>query len=126
MLATILGAWIFTSLIYQGQSMPLPNPNLKIRYEFLADGKNILHYRREGEEGFCERQAIYEHNGRLLIQQVNWVNPNNAMWCSQDTDMQLGSQTWTPAWVEGDKMYLKLKLSDEDLIYVWDRIPAEE
>lgn len=119
---TILGMWLFTSLIYQGASMPLPNPDLKITYEFLDTGINTLHYYRKGEQGFCERRAAFEFSGQRMTQQVIWVNPKNAIWCDQDTDMQLGNRSWSDAWIEGKKFYLSIPLSEEEIIYVWDRV----
>lgn len=120
---SIIGLWLFTSLIYQGQSMPLPNPQLKIHYEFLDTGINTLRYKRDNEEGFCERRAAYEFSGRKLIQQVTWVNPQNAFWCGQDTDMQLGNQSWSDAWIANGKFYLSVPMGEENIIYVWDRLP---
>lgn len=119
---TIFGMWLFTSLIYQGHSMPLPNPNLKIYYEFLDTGINTLRYHREGEAGFCERRAAFEFSGSTLVQQVVWVNPQNAPWCSQDTDMQLGNQTWSDTWIENHQLHLTIPMGDEEIIYVWDKV----
>jgi hypothetical protein len=119
---TIFGMWLFTSLIYQGSSMPLPNPNLKIYYEFLDTGINTLRYHREGEMGFCERRAAYEFSGHELAQQVIWVNPQNAPWCGQDTDMQLGNRSWSKAWLENRQFHLTIPMGEEEIIYVWDQV----
>lgn len=119
--SAILGLWLFTSLIYQGESMPLPNPALKIQYQFEDTGLNTLRYHREGEQGFCERRAIYEFVSGKLVQQVVWVNPQNAIWCDQDVDMRLGYQSWTEAWLKDGKLHLVIQMGEEDLIYVWEK-----
>ncbi|MBV2167842.1 MAG: hypothetical protein KUL82_03960 [Bdellovibrio sp.] len=119
--SAILGLWLFTSLIYQGESMPLPNPALKIQYQFEDTGLNTLRYHREGEQGFCERRAVYEFASGKLVQQVVWVNPQNAIWCDQDVDMRLGYQSWTEAWLKDGKLHLVIQMGEEDLIYVWEK-----
>ncbi|KHD88377.1 MAG: hypothetical protein OM95_09585 [Bdellovibrio sp. ArHS] len=118
---SILGLWIFTSLIYQGEPMPLPNPSLKIQYQFEDTGMNTLRYHREGEQGFCERRALYEFSEGKLVQQVVWVNPQNAFSCHQDMDMRLGYQSWSKAWLKDGKFYLAVQMGEENLIYVWEK-----
>ena len=118
----ILGTWLFLSLIYQGHSMPRPNPSLKITYTFQSDHTNLLHYHHDGEKGFCERRASYEFDGDHIAQKVTWVNPNNAIWCEKDTDMQMDNESWSQAWIENEKLHLVVPLGDEDLIYVWEKI----
>lgn len=121
---TLIGLWLFTGLIYQGQQMPLPNPQLKIYYEFQDTGTNSLRYFRDGEEGFCERRAAYEYSGEDLVQQVVWVNPQNALWCNQDTDMQLGNKSWSKAWIDNGHFHLTVPVGEENIIYVWSRVPT--
>lgn len=122
----ILGMWLFTSLIYQGQSMPLPNPDLKIYYEFFADGTNTLYYHRKGEEGFCERRATFEFNNEQIAQEVVWVNPDNAIWCGQDTDMQLGYRSWNKARLVNQELHLSLPMGEEEIIYIWSKVPSRD
>lgn len=117
----LLGLWLFTSLIYQGQPMPPPNPDLRIYYQFEDTGINTLHYYREGEQGFCERRAVFEYANQNLMQQVVWVHPENAPWCGQDLDMQLGYQSWSPAILQDGKLHLSVQMGDENLIYVWEK-----
>lgn len=116
---SLVGLWLFTGLIFQGQSMPLPNPALKIHYQFEDTGINTLYYYREGESGFCERRAAYEFSGERLTQKVIWVNPANAPWCSQDVDMNLGYSSWTQAWLQDGKFHLVVMMGEDQLIYVW-------
>lgn len=128
LLDSVVGIWLFTSLIFQGQSMPVPNPSLKIYYEFQDTGINTLFYQRDGERGFCERRAAYEFSGNNLTQQVIWVNPANAPWCSQDLDMQLGYRSWTQAWLREGKFHLSVMMGEDQLIYVWsatDQLPPK-
>ena len=121
MLSLILGLWLWTGLVYQGHELPPPNPALKIWFTFEADGTNTLHYYREGEPGFCERRALYSFDGAYLTQQIIWVHPQNADFCGQDVDMQLGRESRTRIEVESNKLKLHLHLGDEDLIHVWTR-----
>lgn len=122
MTSAILGTWLFVSLIYNGVIMDPPNPDLRITYEFRDDGTNHLHYHREGERGSCDRIALYEYNGKELFQQVTWVASHNADFCSQDPDMQLGSITKTAAQVMDGKFYLTLRLSDENVVFVFRKL----
>lgn len=125
MSGALLGLWFFTSLIYRGEDLPLPNPALRIQYHFEETGFNTLRYHREGEEGFCERRALYEFSAERLVQQVVWVNPQNAIGCDQDMDMRLGYQSWTPAWIKDGKFHLAVQMGEENLIYVWEKRTVE-
>lgn len=123
--SVLLGTWLFVSMIYNGVVMDPPNPDLKIVYEFREDGTNMLHYHREGEKGSCDRMALYEFNGQELFQQVTWVAPHNADFCSQDPDMQLGTINKTSAEVKNGNFYLSLRMGDDNVVYVWKRIIKE-
>ncbi|MEN0059437.1 MAG: hypothetical protein AAGB31_11430 [Bdellovibrio sp.] len=123
-LSILWGVWLFTGFIYHGEPMPPLNPSLQIRYEFQASGENTLHYFREGEQGFCERRARYEYDGGYLAQQVIWVNPDNASWCSRDTDMQMNNHSVTPMQLEENVLHLILPLGEEELTYVWKKVTA--
>lgn len=125
MVNALWGLWFFTSLIYQGNSLPPPNPDLQISYHFEDSGINTLRYFRIGEQGFCERRAIYEFSRDTLRQQVVWLHPDNASWCGQDVDMQLGYESWSPAWLKNGKFHLAVMMGEENLIYVWERPPMK-
>ena len=101
--------------------MDPPNPDLTITYQFYADGTNHLHYHRKGQHGSCDRIALYEYSGEELYQQVTWVAPHNADFCSQDPDMQLGTISKTPAYIKGGQFYLTLQMGDESVIFIWNR-----
>ncbi len=119
----LAGTWIFAGLIYGSVTMPPPNPALKIEFVFDENGLNTLKYHREGELGYCLRQARYSYIETQLTQDVIWVDPANAIWCGQDTDMQLGNHSVSTAVFANDQMHLTVPLSEEDLIFVWERIP---
>ena len=121
MTQSIVALWLFSSLIYNGQQIPPPNPMLKIYFQFESNGENTLHYFREGERGYCRRKAHYEFFNKQLKQKINWVDPQNASWCAQDPDMQMGRETTTSAWIEGSSLYLKFPMGEQDLIYVWEK-----
>lgn len=116
---SIVGIWLFTSIVYQGQEIPPPNPALKIYYEFSDTGTNTLRYYREGEHGFCERRAMYEFSGKFLTQEVVWVHPGNASWCNQDVDMRLGTRTSSEAWISEDRLFLEMSMGEEKIIFIW-------
>ncbi|MFN7729742.1 MAG: hypothetical protein ACK5P7_11350 [Bdellovibrio sp.] len=121
--AAIFGTWEFTSIRYQGQVRPRPNPDLVLRFEFFGDGTNRLHWTRIGERGFCERKARFTVQNGLLIQEVFWVNPNNGADCGRDPDMQMGSKSQTPLHLTQDTLETELNLGDETLTYIWTRVP---
>jgi hypothetical protein len=117
----LIGLWLFTSVFYQGHELPPPNPTLHIQYEFADTGVNTLRYYREGENGFCERRALYEYASENLLQEVVWVNPENASWCDQDSDMRLGQRTRNRAWIEDGRFKLEMNLGEETITYIWIR-----
>lgn len=118
---SLIGLWLYTSLIYQGQPIARPNPELKMYYSFESESVNEIFYYREGEEGSCRRKAEYEVVNSEIRQKVIAVDPANAGVCAQDTDMQLGYYSVTKFEVIGNKMYLHLPLGEEILTYVWDK-----
>lgn len=122
MVNTLIGLWMATALIYQGQTIPLPNPDLRIYYTFEDTGVNTMRYYRENENGSCTRKAVYEFSSNTLKQHVVWTSPENASWCSQDVDMQLEYKSWTQAELKDGKFYLYAQMGEENLIYVWERV----
>jgi hypothetical protein len=115
----LLGAWVFTTVIYRGQEIPRPNPNLVMTFNFQTDGRNFLHYHRIGEQGECNRTARYEFSDNQLIQEVLSVDPNNASSCSSDPDMQQGQISATPITLEDGRMKMLLNLGNETITYIW-------
>lgn len=119
MSSLLTGLWFFSSLIYNGQELPRPNPNLVMTLEFNDPTHNTLRYQRKDETGFCERVASYSYKGTALEQTVISVNPQNADACSQDLDMQIGQVSTTRVEIKEKKLFMYLNLSGESLIYVW-------
>lgn len=119
----ILGQWKWHKYIYDGQEFPPSNPNLNLIFEFMEGGRNRLYWDRTGERGFCERYGNYIFNQCQLIDQVTWVNPDNALGCGADPDMKEGRQTMTRAEVRGDEFYLYLSLGGKPFIYIWKKLP---
>ncbi len=115
----ILGAWVFTSLIYRGQEIPRPNPQLIMTFNFQDNGENILHYYRQGESGSCTRVAQFQFQKGKLHQEVIRASENNAVFCSSDPDMQVGNVSITPVAIRDDRMVMTLGLGEETLTYIW-------
>lgn len=119
---SLIGIWLYASLIYQGQPIARPNPELKMYYTFESESINEIFYYRESEKGTCKRKAEYKIVDSEIQQTVISADPNNADICSQDTDMQVGKFSKTKFEVVGNKMYLHLPLGNESIIYVWDKV----
>lgn len=117
----LIGIWMYVSLIYQGQPMPKPNPELKMTYTFYNNYINEIFYYRENETGFCKRKAEYKLQSDTIIQKVVEVDPANSFNCDQDTDMQMNNISAAKYIVEKNKLYLILPLGDETLTYVWEK-----
>jgi hypothetical protein len=118
---SLIGAWLYASLIYQGVPMNKPNPDLIMSISFISDTTNEIYYYRNNETGFCKRTAAYIVADGILRQEVIAVDENNASFCSQDTDMQIGNVSNTPYEVKNDQLLLTLPLGEENLIFVWQK-----
>lgn len=119
----IAGTWFYYKKIYQGHEMPEP-PEAKLRLyiSFSRDGISRLWYWHEGDGDFCERRGVYEWENSLLHDRITWVNPRNSSYCSQDPDMQLGHESYTPLSLNGGEIWLSVSVGDESLIYVWRKV----
>jgi hypothetical protein len=124
--AWILGIWLFSGLLYNGQPHPLPNPNLRICFEFAANGKNTLFYDRIDESGFCHREAIWSLVNGQLRQKVVWVNPKNNGTCAQDTDMRLGSYSESQVLSHDGRLILDVMVGEETIQYVFRKVEMED
>ena len=116
------GNWQFHRYILNGETNPIPNPQLVLQYEFFANGTNRLFWTRKNEPGICERQALYHYQDELIHQEVVWVNPENAVGCSNDVDMQLGQKSTARLKRVGEFLHLYIPFSGDDFIYVLKRI----
>lgn len=114
----LLGQWRYEGYIYDSHYYPLPSPGLELFFTFRNDGYSNLKWSRQGEVGFCEREALYFIEGDNLHQEVTWVNPNNNYECQKDMDMQLGRQTVDPFKINNSHLFLFFNLNEKEFIYV--------
>jgi hypothetical protein len=119
--SSIIGIWLYASLIYQGHPVARPDPALQMYFTFESDSVNEIFYYRTGETGFCKRRASYRVEQDEIIQTVISVDENNADFCGQDSDMQLGQTSKVKYQIVDNDLWLYLPLGDETLIYVWSR-----
>lgn len=124
--SNLVGTWQFTSIIYQEQVLPLPNPDLDLRFIFYANGHLRLKWSRHNESGFCEKKADYTTLGNILYQKTTWLNPKNHHSCSTDPEMQMSSETYTVFQIHQKKLQLHLNLGDEEIVYVFSFLPLED
>ena len=116
----LIGTWKFTEYIYQGQTQPIPNPNLDLRFTFYKNGYSLLKWLRTDEEGICQRLGTYHlENQNALVQKTVWVDPENDVSCATDLEMHLGYETFTPFEFVNGHLHLKLALNGQDFIYVF-------
>lgn len=127
-LPQIIGKWQFHKMIYRGQVQDPMNPNLVMTLDFDPTGLAELFYYRTDEQGFCHRLALWYFNptNGLLYQRVTWLNPQNRSDCSQDTDMRMNQETWSPVTVVDGELHLSVPLGDEDLTLVWKKISRRD
>ncbi|MGZ5279007.1 MAG: lipocalin family protein [Pseudobdellovibrionaceae bacterium] len=121
---TLIGEWRLVSMIYQGKDLPLPNPELNLRWTFFPNGSERLYWDR-GTVDFCERFGHYQVLDGILVETSFALNPKNALDCAQDPDMQIGKVTRTRIQIRTQELWLYFGLGDEELIYVLrqDRLP---
>lgn len=110
--------WKLSSMIYRGENIGLPNPELNLSFTFYQNGEGKLRWDRGNPMEFCERWASWEVQDGLLIEEVIKVHPDNAAECAKDPDMQLGRKTKTPIQFGPNEIQLFFPLGEEELIYV--------
>lgn len=101
--------------------MPRPSEELQMFFTFENDSTNEIFYYRTNQNGSCKRQARYSIRDNILVQKVIAVDENNADFCGQDPDMQLGFESETPIDIVDGQLQLTLPLGEETLTYVWQR-----
>ncbi|MGZ3768851.1 MAG: hypothetical protein ACXVCP_05100 [Bdellovibrio sp.] len=119
MSSLLIGLWFFSSIIYRGEVLPRPNPDLMMTLNFEASGTDTLKYYRKGDDGSCARQATFQFNGKELVQKVISVNPENASFCNQDPDMQLGTISTNVSYLKDGKLFIEFEMGDETITYIW-------
>ncbi len=118
----LVGSWRYIAYKYRGEVLPLPNPSLDLRFTFSENGISKLRW-SYGEQELCEREAKYEIQSKgLIYQKIIWVNPNNHISCAQDTDMQLGYESFTGYEIEDDHLMFDLELAGESFIFIMKKI----
>ena len=120
-MSNLIGVWIFTALLYKGEVIPPPNPNLHIFMTFQNQVQNEIYYYRSNESGFCRRLANYNLNEDILEQTVTYVDPENNSECSMDTDMQLNNYSKVHYYIKNEQLHLELTLGEENIEYIFDK-----
>lgn len=117
----LFGEWKYEELIYRGQRIPRPDPNLNLTWTFYSNGTERLYWDRS-EMDFCERFARFKYNFGILSEKVFALNPDNAFDCQKDPDMQLGRQTQSQLDVSDSELHLHVQLGDEEIIYILKKV----
>ena len=121
---SIIGTWKFTSYRYQGQELPIPNPDLDLRFTFDDNGYSNLKWFRYNEPGHCQRVAEFNLKmDYVLYQKTIWVDSENEFSCSSDPDMRLGTESFTNYDFDNGQLLLKLDLAGESFVYVKTKLP---
>ena len=118
---SLIGIWLFTALIYQGNLMDPPNPNLKLYYMFQSTTQNEIYYYRDNEIGHCKRSAEYVADETFIKQTVTDVDPDNNSDCALDTDMQLGNKSQVKYEIIDNKLHLHLPLGEDEIVYIFTK-----
>jgi hypothetical protein len=116
--ATLKGQWRMTDMIYKGQEMPPPNPDLNLSWTFFENGTERLYWQRKDEEGFCERFANYHIGDNQIQEKVFAVNPLNKADCGTDPDMQVGRETFNKIEIQQQRILFHLQVGEEEVIFI--------
>lgn len=120
---SILGTWRFTKYKYQGQVQPAPNSDLLLTFTFYSDLTSRLFWKRQGEEGFCERIATYSITQDILTQKTIWLNPKNHSSCGKDPDMRPDQKSMMSFLLRDNELIFVLELSGEPFYYILEPYP---
>jgi hypothetical protein len=119
----VLGVWQYDGFFYQNHRYPNPNPELKLTFTFLDDKTAQLYWKRDNEDGFCERKGTFEVQNDVLKQTVTWLNPANDASCAKDPDMQMPRTTENKFAVDKGELSLHMDLDGKDFIYILKKLP---
>lgn len=124
--AEVLGNWKLSSMIYEGNEMDLPNPDLQLSFTFFPNHSMRIYWDRKNPEVFCESHSNWtlqtDNPEKVqLILDTYALNPLNASDCSLDPDMTLGKKDPTAVWRQENKLMILLRLGDQNLIYVFEQ-----
>ena len=121
----LLGEWKYSGFIYEKIIYPPPNPDLYLSFTFKAESSVRLFWKRQDEDFFCERVALFSvSDTSILSQNIIWVNPDNHSSCSSDPDMQLGRKTDNYVEIVNKELHLFLELDGKPFIYILTKVPA--
>lgn len=120
------GRWKMVAMNYRGQRIPPPNPHLHLFFEFTEVGLSRMFYWRDNENGFCENRSYYwfHEENSMLSQRVVWLNPANRAECAHDPDMRIHAASWTPVDIVEQELLMRVRLGDEDLIYIFQSVKS--
>ena len=121
----LLGEWKYEELIYQGQRIQRPDPNLNLTWTFYPNGTERLYWDRGGKD-FCERFARFKFEAGILSESTFAISPDNATECQKDPDMQVGRQTQSKLDVTNTELLLHVPLGDEEIIYVLKKVTGNQ
>ena len=113
----ILGRWLYTGFIYDGQEYAPLDPDLVLYFDFYPDGLSTLQWSWSNTTAFCSRQALYAQGKDIIEQWVVWVNPENSPRCQGDPDMKIGTRSQTKYFIKENQLYLELNLDGKPLYY---------
>lgn len=121
----IVASWLLDHLIYEEQDMQLPNPDLRLTFNFFENGTLRIHWNRGNVTEFCESFSNWKIENatekHMLTQNTFALNPKNSADCSRDPDMKLGPKPATEIRLENDQLFIVLMLADQNLIYVFNK-----
>ncbi len=133
--SSIIGTWEWYKYKYDGGSDQTPrNPDLHLTFQFNSQGESGVSWNTN--LGMCERKGQYEYIVKqlpgdeikndqyecILHDKIVWVNPKNALGCSQDPDMQMDRESYNRLETKDGELWLYLDLSGKSLIYIFKRL----
>jgi hypothetical protein len=118
---TVEGEWKLSGMIHHGRPIPLPNPELNLRWTFFSNGTFRLFWDR-GSPDFCEGFGHFKLIDEHLNSKIFALNPKNAAECAKDTDLQIGRETKTKMEVTQGQIAMYFQLGDEELVYLLTKV----
>jgi hypothetical protein len=120
-MSNLIGGWILSFLIYQGQQVPPFRPNIEVYYLFQNENENQLFYYDKADGSHCHRSATYQQKNHIITQKVIQVDAENHDFCSNDTDMLMNNLSEVQYDIIDNQLHLFLQLGDEPIQYIFDR-----
>ena len=122
----LFGTWRLSKMIYEGHELDLPNPDLRLTFQFFQNFSLRIYWDRKDPSVFCESVSNWtlqtDESGKpQLAVETFAVNPMNAFDCSGDPDMTLGKKESVPLWIQDGSLMMTLRLGDQDLTYLFNK-----